>query len=400
MFLDYFRIVMLNLTHRRVRTWLTVLGVVIGITAVVALISIGQGVKDSINEQFRMMGTDKIMIMPKTLGLGGTTLTNIDLDAIKKVNGVEGAAGMISKTAPVIFGKELKYTYVGGVPTDKSRKIVEEMKNMKTAQGRLLRANEHNKVVIGQLVAKGELFSKKVRIGDELIINGEKFKVIGVFDSFGNQEDDSSVIISLDDAARVLNSENSYFLIIAKALPGIKPSEVSPLIEKKLRQLHNVKEGAEDFTVQTTDELSRTYGVIITIVQVIFIGIAAISLFVGGVGIMNSMYTAVLERIKEIGIMKAVGAKISNILLLFLMESGLLGLVGGVIGVISGVLLSKGVERIALLKFGTSLVKAHISSTLIIGSLLFAFLIGMLSGLAPAIQASRLKPVDALRFRM
>ena len=400
MFLDYFRIVMLNLAHRRVRTWLTILGIVIGITAVVALISLGQGVKDSINEQFRMMGTDKIIIMSKTFGLGGTTLTNADLNAIRKVNGVQDAAGMISKTAPIIFGKELKYTYIGGVPTDKSRKIIEEMKNMKPAQGRLLRANEHNKAVIGQGVANGELFTKKVKIGNEIIINGEKFKVVGIFASFGDKQDDNSVIISLDDAARVLNSKDSFFLIVAKVLPGLKPADVSQLIEKKLRQQHNVKKDAEDFNVQTSDELSRTYGTIILIVQIIFIGIAAISLFVGGVGIMNSMYTAVLERIREIGIMKAVGAKVSNILLLFMMESGLLGFIGGGIGIVLGVLLSKGVERVAILKFGTSLVQAHISLTLILGSLLFAFLVGMLSGLAPALRASRLKPIDALRFRM
>ncbi|MFH1823570.1 MAG: FtsX-like permease family protein, partial [archaeon] len=134
------------------------------------------------------------------------------------------------------------------------------------------------------------------------------------------------------------------------------------------------------------------------IVQAVFIGIAAISLVVGGIGIMNTMYTAVLERTREIGIMKAVGARNRNILTLFLIESGILGLVGGAIGVLIGIGLSTGVAFVAAQALGTTFLRAVFPWYLIVGALAFSFGIGSLSGILPAIQASRLKPVDALRY--
>mgnify|MGYP000268169986 CR=1 FL=1 len=137
---------------------------------------------------------------------------------------------------------------------------------------------------------------------------------------------------------------------------------------------------------------------IFNIVQAVLVGIASISLLVGGIGIMNTMYTAVLERTKEIGTMKAIGARNSHILLLFLIESGLLGLVGGIIGVMIGVGLAKGAEYGAGIVLGNDLLRASLNPVIIFGALAFSFLIGSLSGIAPAYQASKLKPVDALRW--
>jgi putative ABC transport system permease protein len=137
---------------------------------------------------------------------------------------------------------------------------------------------------------------------------------------------------------------------------------------------------------------------VLNMVQVFLIGIAAISLIVGGIGIMNTMYTSVLERTKEIGTMKAVGAKNSDILFIFLSESGLLGLIGGIMGVVLGLGISKTVEIIAVTSLNTTLLKAAVPGYLVIGCLSFAFLIGALSGTIPALTASKLKPADALRY--
>ena len=149
--------------------------------------------------------------------------------------------------------------------------------------------------------------------------------------------------------------------------------------------------------MQTAAELIKSFKTILDIVQGILIAIAAISLMVGGVGIMNTMYTSVLERTREIGIMKAIGAKNSQILTLFLIEAGLIGIVGGIIGIILGV----GLSKIAVIIIGqalkTDLIQASFPLVLIVGSLLFSFLVGAASGILPAIQASKLKPVDALR---
>jgi len=163
-----------------------------------------------------------------------------------------------------------------------------------------------------------------------------------------------------------------------------------------MRRDHDVKEGEEDFTVTTSIQLIEGFNNILDVVQIVLIGIAAISLFVGGVGIMNTMYTSVLQRRKEIGVMKSIGATNTDILMIFLFESGILGIIGGVFGVIFGLMLSKGVEIAASLA-GVDILKAYVSIPLVIGALLFSFIIGALSGFMPAKQASKLQPVDALR---
>jgi putative ABC transport system permease protein len=213
----------------------------------------------------------------------------------------------------------------------------------------------------------------------------------------GDPSIDGAFIIP-GDAAKEMVSASGYNMFVVQLAKGLIPSEERPTIEKALRQSRGVSKGHEDFKVSTSEQLLESFNTIFNVVQVIIIGIAAISLIVGAVGIMNTMYTAVLERTKEIGIMKAIGAKNSEIMVLFLIESGLLGLVGGVIGVILGYIMGKAAEVIANQMLGSSLLKLYFPPELIIGALLFSFVIGALSGMVPARQASHLRPVDALRY--
>ena len=169
-------------------------------------------------------------------------------------------------------------------------------------------------------------------------------------------------------------------------------------IEEELRDERNEKEGQETFSVQSFSQLLETFTDIFAVIQAVFVGIAAISLVVGGIGIMNTMYTSVLERTKEIGTMKAVGAKNSDIFKIFLFESGLLGLVGGTIGILMGMGIAKSVEYIAMIQLGSPFIKAVFGLPLIIGALTFSFLVGTISGVLPAMQAAKLKPADALRY--
>jgi putative ABC transport system permease protein len=153
-----------------------------------------------------------------------------------------------------------------------------------------------------------------------------------------------------------------------------------------------------DFTILTPEELLATFGIILNIITAFLAGIAAISLLVGSIGIANTMYTSVLERTKEIGTMKAIGARNSDIMLIFLIEAGLLGAIGGVMGILLGMGISKLIEFIVLNILGSNLLKVQFNIYLIVGSFAFSFLIGAFSGLFPARQASRLNPVDALRY--
>ena len=401
---DFFNFSLNNLKHRRLRTWLTMLGIFIGIAAVVALISLGQGMQKAIEKQFEELGSDKITIMSSMGGLASPAVSALsanpiieeDLKIIKKVDGVKLAAGILMSTADVEFKAKKKGILIWGTPVDETKKIVEEMQGYKIENGRNLKSSDTNKAVIGSYVADG-LFDKKIDVGDKISIKDKSFTIVGILESVGNRIDDGAISIPLDYARDIFDEENLISMMIIQVDKGLNATKVAESIEKNLRDHRNENEGEEDFVVSTSEQILSIFNTVFSVVQAVLIGIAAISLLVGGIGIMNTMYTAVLERTREIGVMKAIGAKNSDVMLIFLIESGMLGLVGGLIGILIGIGISKTVEIIAS-KFIGGLLKAYFPWYLIAGALIFSFLIGTISGVMPAIQASKMKPVDALRY--
>ena len=206
----------------------------------------------------------------------------------------------------------------------------------------------------------------------------------------------NAILVNEDDLKKIVPKSDELSAIVAQLNPGEKPSEVAERVLKTIRRDRHQKEGFEDVTVSTSEDLIDSINTILGVVQAVFIGIAAISLLVGGIGIMNTMYTSVMERTRDIGIMKAIGARNSDILWIFLLESGLLGMAGGIIGVLIGIGLSKLVESFGQDMVGNVL-HASFPWTLIVGALLFSFVIGVLSGVLPARQASKMQPVEAFR---
>jgi len=403
---EYFGLAVTSLTHRRTRTLLTVIGIVIGITAVVALLSVGQGLQDGINAQFATLGVDKVTIFSSTAfsaaaGNSADPLTDRDVRVVENTRGVAEAAGVMFKATIVKFRDEPKQLSVYGYPLDSRRRLMEESSGYELEAGRKLGPNDHGKVVVGSYVADGA-FKRRVGVGSTLEFQGQRFTVVGTLKSVGNRRDDSAVLMGLDEVREVFADgdvpSDEVYSIIARTVPGEVPATVATRIEDRLRKSHNLKKGEETFSVMTSEQLMQSFNAIFGIVQAVIIGIAAISLLVGGIGIMNTMYTAVIERTKEIGIMKAVGARNSAIMAIFVIESGLLGAVGGAIGVLLGSGAAKLVEFVATNALGTNLLRAALPWELLVGALLFSFTIGALSGLFPARQAARLKPVDALRY--
>jgi putative ABC transport system permease protein len=397
---DYVGIAFINLKRRRKRTLLTLIGIFIGIAAVVALISLGQGLNAVIREQFEMMGIDKILIYPKGsfFGLGASSkLTEDDMNFLSKIKGVKISTGMLFKNARIEYKDEVKYRWVVGMPQDESRKVITDMEQFKIKEGRDIEKGDKRKAVITKYFREGKIFDSKVKIGEILKIQSTAFEVIGVLDELGNPDDDSTIYIGLDDAREIFNEPNELQIIYIEIQKGTDTGEIAEKIKRELRKFRNVKKGEEDFVVQTAEELKETYSGIFDIVVAVFIGIAAISLVVGGIGIMNTMYTSVLERTREIGIMKAVGARNSQILALFLIESGMLGLVGGIIGIALGIGLAE-LVIFGAAQAGITMLKVYFPPYLILGSLAFSFLVGVISGVMPARKAAMLKPVDALRY--
>ncbi|HLC32302.1 MAG TPA: ABC transporter permease [Candidatus Nanoarchaeia archaeon] len=397
---DYTVLAIGSLRKRFLRTLLTMIGIFIGIASVVALISLGQGMQAAINQQFASVGTDKILIQGAAAGFGppgqnaAGTVDKEDLELIRKVPGVDRAAGRLLRSATLEYADDTQVTFAASLPEEvEARDLVIEANNLKTAQGRMLKAGEKGKILVGNNFWTSEEFPKKVELGSKILVNGKSFEVVGLLDKIGAGRDDA-IIVNENDLRELLHDKNKYSALIVQT--SEKPADVAERILRAMRRDRHQKEGFEDITVQTSEDLIASVNTVLGVVQAVFIGIAAISLLVGGIGIMNTMYTSVLERTHDIGIMKAIGARNSSILWIFLIESGLLGLAGGIIGVLLGAILSKIVELIGQ-GFVGDVLKASFHWHLIFGALAFSFFVGALSGILPARQAAKLPPVEALR---
>jgi putative ABC transport system permease protein len=285
---------------------------------------------------------------------------------------------------------------IWGFDTDEEAdKLVTSSGFLDVEEGRQIKTGDKYKAIVGYAYAY-DTFDKDIVIGSKITIEDKEFEVIGIQKNSGTGMHDAIIRIPLDVARELYNEPESISTIFALTKADSKPSTVAEDIKRALRRHRNVKEGEEDFSVQTAEQMISSLNQILDVVTLVVVGIAAISLIVGGIGIMNTMYTTVLERTREIGIMKSIGARNSHILLLFLIESGLLGLLGGVIGVLIGLGISY-VGTLIAVQMGATFFKASISVWLICGALAFSFVVGSLSGALPARQASKLQPVEALR---
>ena len=405
MILDYFKFSWSNIKNRKVRSWLTMLGIFIGIAAVVGLISLSQGMNNAINDQFAKIGSNRITVSPggSFFGPGGSSLVvekllDDDFEVTSKVRGVKTVLGMYGETVAVKFKDETQYFSIMGVPTDtESLEEMEKIGFFDMDKGRQLKTGERYGVNVGYAIAKDK-FDKPLKVGDKLEIESKTFEIVGTQKEAGTGVHDVLARISFDTAMDIFEKdENEYSMFAVVTKEGFEPGEVADDIKEDLRDSRDVKEDEEDFTVQTIEQTIAGMTTILGVVQAVLIGIAGISLLVGGIGIMNTMYTSVVQRTPEIGVMKAIGARNSSIMTIFLIESGILGLAGGIIGIILGVAMSKVVEIVAA-QAGMSMLKAYFPWYLIVGALVFSVLVGMLSGILPARQAAKMHPVDALRY--
>jgi putative ABC transport system permease protein len=402
MITDYFKLSMKNIKKRKLRSGLTMLGIIIAIMTIFLLISLSLGLEFVVKEQFRMLGTDKFFILSKAqMGAPGTTqpasLTITDVNNIEKVNGVKDVSYANMATAEIEYNKEKRYAYAIGVPLDKLTMLTESL-SIKIDEGRFPREGELGKVVLGYQYKYSNFFSREVKTGDKITINGKEFKVVGILTKIGNPSDDQSIYMNIVDFKDLFNTKEDVYEIIVQTQPGTNITQVANDVERKLMRTRDVTEKTIDFMIMTPEELLNSFQMILNIVTGFLLGIAAISLFVGAIGIANTMFTSVLERTREIGIMKAVGAKNSDVLKIFVIEAGTLGMIGGIIGTILGYFAGRIIEVIANNALGTSLLKIYSPWYLWVGCIFFSFLIGAVSGFVPSLKASKLRAVDALRY--
>jgi len=337
-----------NLWSKKSRSFLTILSIFIGITTIFVFISFGWGLYDYTNSFVTSSTVDKLIIQAKGVGVPGldTTfkLTEDDVKAVEKSAGVYEATGAYFKVAEVTQNSEKIYTFV--VTMNPKNSLMNEMYNIKIDKGRELRSEDEAKAVLGyNYQIPDKIFSKAYEINDNIEVQGKNLKVIGFYESIGNPPDDANIYIVNDYIDELYPQENNSFgMIIARADINRLDWAIEN-VEKSLRKSRDLEKGKEDFFVQSFDDLLGAYSDVLNIIIGFIILIALISVLVSAINTANTMVTSVIERIREIGVMKSIGAKNSEIFKIFLIESSFLGLIAGIIGVSFGWIITVGIAN-------------------------------------------------------
>ncbi len=387
-----------DLSERKARTILTLLGIAVGIAAIVSLVSVGYGMQEAITGELTAFA-DLITVMPgKFAGMSYVELgsfTDRDIRDIRRIGGVKEVTAMMHGAAEVEYRDERKPVFVFGGDTDALSSFYVEPVGL--AEGRWLRENDYKVCVIGNRVAT-EFFDEPIHVNDKLRINGEKFIVAGVFNKASTlyaTDVDPHIFITLRAARDVLGNEKAKYKYITVRVYNINEvEEIAERIEDRINDNHGLDEFA---TAMTMGSMLERINSVFSILRGVLVGIAAIALVVASIGIMNTMLMAVMERTHEIGVMKAIGAKNRDVLSLFLVESCIVSLMGGLAGCIVGVILARVVSLIVSSVLEIEFVP-DVKAGVLLAGVGVAMCVGMLSGFYPARKASKMSPVEAVRY--
>ena len=281
---DYVKISWKEIKRRKIRSWLTLLGIIIGVAAVTSLITLGQGLENAISKQFQGLGDDKLFITAKgsalTSGLSieAVKITDKDLKVIERSSGIKEVAGFIYSAARIEFNDNVRYFLISGMPEDpKQRRLIGESQNYRILKGRSIEEGDKFKAVLGNEYLNEKLFGMEVSLGDKIQIQNNEFKVIGFLERIGSPPDDQSVMIPLETYWDIFGGKKELGFMVAQIQPGEDINLMAERLKRNLRKHRNLDEGEEDFSVETPNQLMATFDTILDIVQAVLIGIAAIS---------------------------------------------------------------------------------------------------------------------------
>lgn len=395
-----------SLSTNKMRSGLTILGIVIGVGAVIAMVSIGRGAESVITDSIQGIGTNLLFVFRG----GSEDVTNpkpitlSDAEAIGdyfQAPSVQAVAPVLQGSAKITYGSESTNTTLSGVTPE-----YEQVRNYSVVEGEFI--NEEHLLGQASVVLLGPETAEKLFgrtegiIGETVRIGGQPFRVIGVLESKGGSgfsNEDLSALIPFTTAQQRLLRRSTNERVDMLLIQAVSPEAV-PLAQEEIAQIlrlrHRTAVGADDFTILTQQDFLSTASTITNVLTIFLGGIAAISLLVGGIGIMNIMLVSVTERTREIGLRKAVGAHRSDILIQFLTESAVLSLIGGIIGIMLGWLIAMIVGQIAA-RSGTP-INPRIGIDIILLATVFSTAVGLFFGLYPANRAAGLEPVEALRY--
>ncbi len=419
-FRDIIRLSMNSLSHRGLRSWLTILGIVIGVAAVVAILSLSSGMQQVISSQLGGLGADIITVSPGFNrayggGFGGPegerqatsvsqNLTDRDIQIIKIVSGVQIVNGIVSGRVDVTYlGKTASLSIEGVDPSAWKKMTTSELES-----GRYLTSSDENAIVIGNAVAN-TVFKQPLLINTQISIGGKTFGIVGILKSSGSSfgGSDNTIFMPFSAARTVIENAgtNRFSSIQVKVADSSAVDEVVQSIQERLMLSRHVTNSTKDFTVQSAQAMQETISSVMGTMSLFLSGIAAISLLVGAIGIANTMFMSVMERTRQIGTLKALGTTNFEIMKLFVLESAMIGFIGGLIGVFLGFIASGTVSELGIRMIGIggrgmggSSSITVITPELVLFAIGFSILIGIVSGLLPARRAASLQPIEALRY--
>ena len=403
-FAEYYKIAAKNLKMRSLRSWLTVFGIVIGVFLIISLLSLSEGIKDTINSQMMSLGGNMIFVMPGSednplagVMFGGDKLERKDLDAIERTEGVTLVLPASYQSINVRFNTENKSLVVEGFPLIEGMDVLKKFQGWSLSSGRWP-SPDKKEVVLGMQFGR-DVFNAPVAAGDEFIIKGRKYAVTGILNSLGSKQDDSSVFMDIGEFQDLAGQQRGTAqMAMVQIDEDIDANLVAEKIKDSLRRVQRRVYGSDDlnFAVIIAEKVNDIAGGVMAVIQFAILAFASIAIIVGGIGITNTMYTSVRERTREIGIMKAIGATNGAIMSIFLFEASIIGFGGGIGGTVLGLALAWAVQlygQVHPLFYFT----ASFSPWIIVFGLSFSFLIGCLAGILPARQAAKLRPIEALR---
>ena len=403
LFRESFQMALTSLYANKMRSLLTMLGIIIGVGAVIALVSVGMGVRSNVTSSIASLGSNMLIVSPGSSNRGGTrggagsmqTLKYDDATAIKeKIKNIDYVSPSVSSSYQVVYGNNNWKTSVQGVTPE-----FMAIRSLSISNGSFISLNDMNKrsrvAVIGTTVAEN-LFDQENPVGKNIRINNQPYKVIGLLDSKGQssmgQDQDDMIYVPITTAQERMLGITYVQSINIQVSDQKYMDQVQAEVETLLRTRHHlVGDKENDFNVRNLTSLMETVSQSTAMLTMLLGAIAGISLLVGGIGIMNIMRVSVTERTREIGIRKALGATFMNIMTQFLIESMVIGVIGGIIGIVFGCAASQIIATVGNFK-------TVITVTPIVISFVFAVGTGLFFGIYPARKAAKLDPIEALRY--
>lgn len=375
----------------KLRSFLTTLGITIGVFSIIVLVSIGSGLQTYITKEISSLGSNVMFIVPGSGGIGALVsnkLTLADANNLRRI--LNSTAKMTPEVRQVETFKYKNLKTKSAFVIGASAHYPDVVSSLKITQGNFFTSSQEqsgsNVAVVGQTVLT-KLFNGQNPIGKRIYIGNQQYTIVGVFGkigSFAGFDADNSAIIPVEAA-----SKQYSITTVSRIDVAAKNKELIPVVLRQIKNYYSRKLTTDDYSIQTADSLLSTVSTVTTALSLALGGIAAISLLVGGIGVANIMLVSVTERTREIGLRKALGAKRSDILKQFLLESVVISVFGGTLGIILGMLVSLVIAVVLV---------STVTPWSVILAFGFSVLVGVVFGMAPAIRASKLNPIDALRY--